>query len=452
VKTFHFASRPAAALVGLLAIGACTDAPVDSGLPPSITWAEHVSPILYRSCLGCHSGQSVQKMEGIGHFPLERFSDAESVAIYLQQVVLSKRMPPWPGGATCEGRPSFLDDLSLSKEERLLILEWTEGDLASGSLSENPPLPPEWDLPGQTHTLFPPRPIQPDTEVDGYPCLLLDLEITQDHWMTGLQGLPDNRSVLAGMTAWIVAPDRLTEAQGIAEKPACFGLDPLPDLPLLGVWSPGSAPFETPADSGILLPAGSQILLRLHHHVWQGEDVQADQSGIGLRLTANPPGQTARLIAVGNADSAPHLQPQGGESSASFKIPANTQHTEEMLFPPSESEIGSTIWAVGGWMHWAGSEMSISLVGEATDCLVALEDWRPDWMRLYRYNSEEELPIWNAETKLRLLCTYENNERNDGLMDMLDQHGINEVKDRTLGQDPQDEACLAIVGLLQPSP
>jgi hypothetical protein len=229
-------------------------------------------------------------------------------------------------------------------------------------------------------------------------------------------------------------------------------LDPLPDLPLLGVWSPGSAPFETPADSGILLPAGSQILLRLHHHVWQGEDVQADQSGIGLRLTANPPGQTARLIAVGNADSAPHLQPQGGESSASFKIPANTQHTEEMLFPPSESEIGSTIWAVGGWMHWAGSEMSISLVGEATDCLVALEDWRPDWMRLYRYNSEEELPIWNAETKLRLLCTYENNERNDGLMDMLDQHGINEVKDRTLGQDPQDEACLAIVGLLQPSP
>lgn len=425
---------------------------MDTGESPAITWAADVAPILYRSCLGCHSGQSVQQMEGIGHFPLERYSDAESVAIYLQQVVLSQRMPPWPGGATCAGRPSFVDDLSLSTEERLTILEWTEGDLTAGTLSESPPLPEQAALSGQTHSLFPAQPIQPNSEIDGTPCRLLDPQITQDHWMTGLQGLPDNRAIIAGMTAWVVPPDRLAEAQTIAEQPACFALDPLSDLPLLGVWSPGAAPFETPPDSGILLPAGSQILLRLHHHVWQGEGVEADLSGIALRLTATPPAQTASLRAIGNADSAPHLQPQGNESSPSFSIPANTRHTEEMLFPPSEDEIGSTLWAVGGWMHWAGSEMSISLAGESEECLLALQDWRPDWMRIYRYNPEEVLPTWHAKTPLRLLCTYENNERNDGLMDMLDQHGLDEVADLSLGQGPQDEACLAFVGLLQPTP
>ena len=392
-------------------------------------------------------GDSVQQMEGIGHFPLTSHTDAESVAIYLQQVALSERMPPWPGGATCDERPDFLDDPSLSTEERLAILEWTESDLAAGDLEKAPPLPQDFDLPGQTHTLFPNQPIQPTEDQDGYPCELLDPQLTEDHWMTGLQGLADNRALLASLIAWIVPPEQIEDAQQLDSE--CFGLSPLPGLNLLGFWSPGATPFETPSDSGILIPAGSQILLRLHHHVWQSDGLGADQSGLGLRLTTTPPSQAAQILALGNAATEPELLIQNNESEAEFLIPANQTHQEEMRFELNQAE--SRIWAIGGWMHWAGKEMSISLEGTDSTCLVNLEDWQPDWMRLYRYDPATDYPLWSPQNQLQLQCTYENTSHNEDLMEMLSNEGVDEIKDRQLGPGPQDESCLALVGILQPN-
>lgn len=449
MKNTPFASLCNLGLFFLLGSTGCSKDTLDSGLSTDLTWADDIAPILYDACLGCHLGDSVQKMEGIGHFPLTTHSDAESVAIYLQQVVLSERMPPWPGGAICDQRPDFLDDPSLSTDERLLILEWTESDLAPGNLEMAPPLPSEKTLLGQTHALFPAEPIEPSPDKDGYPCELLDPQLSQDHWMTGLQGLVDNRALLASITAWVVPPDRLEEAQLLGSE--CFGLAPLPNLDLLGFWSPGATPFETPVGSGIAIPSDSQILIRLQHHVWQSDGLQADQSGLGLRLTTTPPNQIAQIFAIGNAESGPELQVQGNETNAEFLVLANKTHQEEMRFNPESTQAGSEIWAVGGWMHWAGKEMSISLDGTDSECLLNLEDWQPDWMRFYRYDPSTEFPKWDPQSELHLRCTYENTSHNADLMGMLNQENVTEIQDRRLGPGLQDESCLAFIGTLQPN-
>jgi hypothetical protein len=154
-------------------------------------------------------------------------------------------------------------------------------------------------------------------------------------------------------------------------------------------------------------------------------------------------------LALGNAATEPELLIQNNESEAEFLIPANQTHQEEMRFELNQAE--SRIWAIGGWMHWAGKEMSISLECTDSTCLVILDDWQPDWMRLYRYDPATDYPLWSPQNQLQLQCTYENTSHNEDLMEMLSNEGVDEIKDRQLGPGPQDESCLALVGILQPN-
>ena len=441
-----------------LLLGGCNKEAEDTGEPPEVTWADDVAPILYRSCMGCHLGESVWDMDGIGHFPLETYTDAEAVSIYIQQVALSQRMPPWPGGASCDGRPTFLDDPSLSESDRLTILEWTEADLAMGDVNNAPEIPAEIDpsLEGQTHALFPSEDTQPSFTQDGYPCSLLDPELDTDHWMTGLQGIPDNRPLVSSMVAWLVPPERVTEIQSLAngeQSFRCFGLEPAEGLELLGSWSPGAAPFETPTGSGIPMPAGSQVLLRTHHHVWQGDAVQPDRSGIGLRLSESAPEKEAHLYAIGNADSGPELVQQDGESTPTFLVGTDKPHWEEMRFSPTAEQADGEIWAVGGWMHHSGVKLDLEVAGpEGSQCLLAMENWRSDWMRLYRYDPSQGLPTWDAQSALTVRCSYENSIHNEDLMAALDELGQSSPVPMGIGQSGTDEACLSLIGILQPAP
>jgi len=103
-------------------------------------------------------------------------------------------------------------------------------------------------------------------------------------------------------------------------------------------------------------------------------------------------------------------------------------------------------------MHWSGIEMTLTLSGSEDSCLLAVEEWRPDWVRLYRYDSSDTLPSWGNQDTLRIRCFYENSTHNDLLMEALEEAGQEEPADMLLGDSYTDEACLAVVGILQAAP
>jgi len=83
----------------------------------SVTWAEHIAPIIYKNCSPCHRpGQS-------GPFNLLSYADAIKKAKQIKFVTKTKYMPPWPADANYT---HFVGERVLSDEQIQLISNWVD--------------------------------------------------------------------------------------------------------------------------------------------------------------------------------------------------------------------------------------------------------------------------------------------------------------------------------------
>ncbi len=441
-----------------VAAGCSSEEPIEE--EKEANWAEDIAPILYESCTSCHIGDSVQTMEGIGHFPLLTYNDASTVAIYLQQVALSRRMPPWPGRGTsdCQSPLGLVDDPSLDSDEILKVLEWSEGELLMGDPADAPNMPSatETALDSATQSLFPEVPFEPVAVGDTYRCVLMDPEVERQSWLTGVQVIPDNRSLLGTVTTLLVEPESVATLESLVNEDGdfdCFALPQTDGLRYAAMWSPGASPFEPPTGSGFSAKPGTQILMRTHYHVWTDDLIGADQSGLSLRWTTEDPGRDASLVPLGNYETEPELLRDSNESEALFELRAGQLGYEEMQIGATEEQAGQAIWAIGGWMHWAGTEMEISFIdGEDNEgCLLGLQDWNPEYVRTYRFEGEtSDFPTWDSDLDLRLRCNYDNSGHNEALANILEDNGHDSPIDLHLGDGQLDENCMTLIGLVDP--
>jgi len=424
-----------------------------------VNWAVDIAPVMYRACMGCHVGESVLDMDGIGHFPLKTYEEAAAVGIYLQEVAVSRRMPPWPGRAEdgCGPDEGWKDDPTLTTDEIRSILEWADGEMAQGdlALAPDPPQTPDPALSGATQELFGDEPVAPPPSVDTYTCLLLDPGLEETSWLTGVQALPDNRTILGTVATYLVDPEQVPvfeDKAGADGAYDCFALPTDEGARLVGIWSPGSPAFEPPEGSGFEAAVGTRVLVRIHYHVWTDEAVGADSTGVALRWSAENPGAKATMVPVGNFDAEPGLVRQAGETQASFEVGLQPMHVEEMLATPTEAQANQAIWALAGWMHFAGAEMDVVLEGSGGEqaCMLGIRQWDPDWLRGYRFNGPiSDLPVWESGAQLRVACTYDNTDFNENLSERLEDEGLAGPVPMALGDGPLDENCLVFVGLVE---
>src|SRR5439155_15381604 len=95
----------------------------------AITFTKHIAPILQKNCQECHRpGQ-------IGPMPLINYDDASSWAETIREVVTENRMPPWFADPR---HGKFLNDRSLSKEDRESLLAWNAQDCPKGDDKDLP--------------------------------------------------------------------------------------------------------------------------------------------------------------------------------------------------------------------------------------------------------------------------------------------------------------------------
>ena len=159
----------------------------------------------------------------------------------------------------------------------------------------------------------------------------------------------------------------------------------------------------------------------------------------------------ATMAARGNYESEPELVRQDGETSAVFQVNTHPTQVEEMRVGPSDQQAGQAIWALAGWMHFAGMEMDISLEDPdgSRDCMLGIRQWDSDWLRSYRIDGDiADLPVWESNQNLHLKCTYDNTDVNENLSERLEEEGISSPVTMSLGSGTLDENCLAIIGLV----
>jgi hypothetical protein len=98
----------------------------------SITWSEHIAPIIYQHCSSCHRpGES-------GPFNLLSYKDAVRKSALIKFTTSTRYMPPWPADPLYS---HFVDERVLSIEEIDLIKNWVNGGMQRGDSLNEPPVP-----------------------------------------------------------------------------------------------------------------------------------------------------------------------------------------------------------------------------------------------------------------------------------------------------------------------
>ena len=123
-----------AMLAGVWAVPASAERAPYEGTP---TFAKHVSPLLQRSCVGCHRPGSIAPMSLITYDQVRPWARAIRERVS-RSPSDPERMPPWFIEKNV-GIQRFKDDPSLSDGEIALIDAWVDGGAPRGDPADLPP-------------------------------------------------------------------------------------------------------------------------------------------------------------------------------------------------------------------------------------------------------------------------------------------------------------------------
>lgn len=117
---------------GVVLIGCGAKEANETEVPESVTWSEHIAPIVFKNCSPCHRpGES-------GPFNLLTYEDAVKNANKIKFVTQTKFMPPWPADP---GYVHFSDERGLSDTTIALIKKWVEDKMPRGDVAKEPSAP-----------------------------------------------------------------------------------------------------------------------------------------------------------------------------------------------------------------------------------------------------------------------------------------------------------------------
>jgi len=451
-------------LLSLAAVpAACSGEESGGGAPdaaPDVTWHQDIAPLVAEHCVGCHTEG------GIGPFSLESYEEAAERVTTMVSRVKNGEMPPWDAVSTddCETRHEWRDDPRLSEEEIALLDRWKDLGAPEGDPDDAAPLPepPSLVLDDATHTVAPEVGFATEGDTDQFICFVLDPGIDEPTWVTGVHMVPSDLSVAHHAVATVVPPDGQDELAALAGEDGvydCFGGVNLPGAYLLGVWVPGSLPFETPADVGIPLAADARVVVQLHYHP-AGKSHEAERTELQLRVTDVEPARVLVFTGIGNAPSqeAGLLPGPNDDGSVQFKVPADVaDHIESMELPIDlETPQRFPVLSVFPHMHYVGVDLQVKVSratpgpGEpATECLVKVPTWDFEWQRTYLYDAPvDELPTLGDGDILTITCRYDNTMDNPYVERALDEASLPAPVDVFLGEQTLDEMCLAAFGVI----
>lgn len=442
------------------------DASVASG--DEVLFHEHIEPIVAKHCQSCHH------TGGVAPFPLVTYEDVKARGFQARGKVESKDMPPWGAfnSEECNVSRPIVDDVRLSDEQIALFLKWVDTGMNEGDPSKALPAQTFGDgsLSGATNSYSIAKPYNVAASgKDDIRCFPIDPKLPSGSWITASNVIAGDPRVVHHA---IVYTDPNGEAPSKVDASGsypCFGDPGTSDPSVLLAWAPGAPPLEYGKDAAVKVSDGMHFVLQIHYH--PTTVAVQDQTKFELRVSQTRPQYVTELVLIGNAgggeeaDDALRLLPGPADppSGPTFLIPANaTAHTETMEFvmpktisgfPTPELRIG----AAGAHMHWAGTNMTITIDREKVtseaqkECLIGTPKYNFNWQRGYAYNVDyDQLPTLNGGDKITMTCTYNNSLTNPFVQRALQEMQMSEPHDIHLGETTLDEMCLGVFGLLRP--
>ncbi len=351
---------------------------------PAPTFAHDVAPIVYRECAACH------RPGGVAPFSLLTYDDAAKRARLIAAVTAKRYMPPW-----LPAEPRFQHERKLTGEEIATIARWADAGAPAGDLAlapRAPQFPDGWqlgkpDLEAETRADF----AVPADGPDLYRCFAIPAPLAQSRYVRAIDIRPGNPKVVHHAILFQDTTGTARQRDTGAGYP-CFGTPGFLPARGLGGWTPGSVPFQTPADIPELLSGGADLVLQVHYH--PDGKAETDRTRVALYFTARKPARRAFDIPLGSN----RIDIPAGDSA--YKV------TDHFVIPVAVDAI-----AINPHAHYVCKQMyGYAVLPDGTRrTLIRIPDWNFDWQQQYVYAAPIRLP---AETRVEMEYTYDNSDAN----------------------------------------
>ncbi len=425
----------------VLFLVACgTPSTPDPGEVP-VTWEKDIKPLVTQSCAGCHVST------GIAPFALGTYEEVTMMAAASRAAIESRRMPPYLAGRGCA---EYVNDISLSDEQIAMFGKWVDDGMPKGTpgTSMQPLDVPQPGLTRVDRSLNFPAPYTVQEAPDDYRCFVLDWPETEDKYVTGFRVVPGNAKVVHHVIAYLAAPERV--AAVMAEDAAdpgdgyrCFGGPGAGVREWIGAWAPGGVGSMYPADTGLLIPRGSKVVLQVHYNLQPGVADKTDSTQIDLAL-ADTVKRRAVLFLWTNPD---WVEGKGMQIPA---FDADVQHA--FAFDPTPymgaltrgaipSGVGVRLYSASIHQHLLGKSARFEILrgdGVTKECLLDIPRWDFHWQRSYGFKQGKVL---RPGDRLSITCRWDNSAEGQPTI-----AGVKQTpKDVKWGEGTGDEMCLGVV-------
>jgi hypothetical protein len=415
-----------------------------------LTFHENVEAILQDKCQTCH------RPGGQGPFALITYDDVRKKAALIVDQMKTRSMPPWGAISEpeCTPRHKLHNDLAVPQADIDVVAKWYE----QGSLEGDPNKAPkartftDAKLTDPTHSAAINNHVVQPAARDEHVCFPLDPKITEEVFMEGFSVTPGNTKVVHHVLIYGDPNNEAPAKAGAAGYYPCFGGPGVSNTMILGAWVPGLQPTIYPPNVAMKLPKDLKLVMQMHYH--PGAMPETDATKVELKVTTTPPSWEAQIRLIGNARSAPILQPGAGDPAGTptFLIPAGAKdHVEQMVFTMPTIPVDVRIAAVSPHMHWAGKKLRAEIerpnpagADPAKECLINAPNYDFNWQRGYAYNATvEELPRMYTKDKIKITCVYDNSMDNRHVAEALADAKKTAPDDVVMGEDTLNEMCLA---------
>jgi hypothetical protein len=366
----------------------------------TITYAEHIAPIIYSHCTQCHRAGE------IGPFPLTNYSEVKAQDGLVAYATGIKYMPPW------KADPAYADYQKvniLSPSEIQLIADWVNQGSQRGDSTIEPSTPvfptgSKVGVPDLTLSFAHAHPIA-GNNTDEYRYFVIPTGLTLDKDLIALEMRPGNTSIVHHALAWsdttgtAAAADAATPEYGYAggtqQVLSSGNLDK--QLP---TYVPGQKP--TVLTNGIAhhLKAGSDLQVQIHYA--PSPVPTSDSSSFNLFFAPTPASRYVKnhvMVPFFGTLVAPNYL---------FTIPANQSREFHGVYTmPEDASMISTM----PHMHRLGTHWLVYAVKPNGDTvhLVKIDAWDFNWQSNYDFKHMIHLP---QGTKIHAFAGYDNTTNN----------------------------------------
>lgn len=175
-------------VLGILLLTQACDNP--NRLPDNVTYTEHIAPLMYKNCTGCH------REGGGAHFNLVTYADAKKYGAASAFVMRERMMPPWPADPHYT---EFVGQKVVSERDIRLVEKWVQDGMKEGPADKMPKLPdyPKGSLIGTPDLRIPVQPyLLPANSSDKFLLVKIPFELPADTYASVVEFMPGNGNVV----------------------------------------------------------------------------------------------------------------------------------------------------------------------------------------------------------------------------------------------------------------